>query len=78
MDVKLDVQQSELYDLRKSVFLAPDSGRLFEQIQRQAVDQAREDALNSTLLRTAEDKAQAILENMLAPLNRPVEVIFRE
>ncbi len=74
LDFKLDVEQSRIYDVRRSLFLAPDSSLLHQDIQRQALEQTREAALKSGILATAEQNVVRMVKGLFSDLGYMVQV----
>ncbi len=74
LDFKLDVEQSRIYDVRRSLFLAPDSSLLHQDIQRQALEQTREAALKSGILATAEQNVVRMVKGLFSDLGYTVQV----
>ena len=74
LDFKLDVEQSRIYDVRRSLFLAPDASLLHQDIQRQALEQTREAALKSGILVTAEQNVVRMVKGLFSDLGYTVVV----
>ena len=74
LDFKLDVSQSRIYDVRRSLFLAPDASLLHQDIQQQALEQTREAALKSGILATAEQNAVRMVKGLFSDLGYTIEV----
>ena len=78
LDIKLDIEKSEIYDVRKSIFLSPDSSQLHQQLQKQALEKARENALSTDILLHAEKNAITKIQSLYEHLDYDVVVRIRE
>jgi len=65
LDAKLDVENSYVYDVRRSVVLAPDAVELHADAQRKALDEITTTATRCGILEMAEDQAKNVLGALL-------------
>ena len=78
LDLKLDIEKSEIYDVRKSIFLSPDSSQLHQQLQKQALENARENALSTDILLHAERNAITKIQSFYEHMDYDVVVRIRD
>lgn len=76
LDAKIDVDRSEVYDIRQSTMFPPQKVTLQSNVEKKALEQIIDSAKKAGILKTAEEQAKSVitsLVNMMGITNVKVE-----
>jgi len=78
LDSKIDVENSYVYDVRKSMMLAPDAFDLQSDAQRKALEEVTKAAIRCGILEMASEQAKTVLSALMSMMGfEEVEVNTR-